>query len=83
VRHIPPMSVFITLEPPCQRHGGTEAVTADCYESPWFGRSRRFQIFTIEQLLKGARMQMTPIARTFKQMPKVKPAKLDQMTLDV
>jgi site-specific DNA-methyltransferase (adenine-specific) len=77
------MGVFITLEPPTAPME-TAAVTAGYYHSPgWHQDYRRIQILTIEDLLKGAQVQMPPTAQTFKQAPKAEPAKPDQMALDV
>ena len=77
------LGVFITLEPRSQDME-TEAVTAGFYHSPgWNQDYRRMQILTIEELLKGAQVQMPPTAQTFKQAPKVEPAKPDQPTLGV
>ncbi len=65
------LGVFITLEPPSQDME-TEAVTAGYYHSPgWNQDYRRVQILTIEDLLRGAQVQMPPTAQTFKQAPKV------------
>ena len=67
------LGVFITLEPPSQDME-TEAVTAGYYHSPgWNQDYRRIQSLTIEQLLKGAKVEMPPTAQTFKQAPKVEP----------
>ena len=78
------IGVFITLEPPTADMQ-TEALKAGYYHSPgWNQDYRRIQILTIEQLLKGAQVQMPPTAQTFKQASKVEPAKRDdQMALDV
>ena len=71
------LGVSITLEPPSQDMA-TEAVTAGYYHSPgWNQDYRRIQILTIEQLLKGAQVQMPPTAQTFKQAPKVEQATPD------
>lgn len=78
------MGVFVTLEPPT---GPMEkaALTAGKYHSPgWNKDYRRVQILTIEQLLKGAQVEMPPTAQTFKQAQKVEQVKPDdQLTLDV
>jgi hypothetical protein len=47
------------------------ALTAGKYHSPgWNQDYRRIQILTIEQLLKGVKVDMPPTAQTFKQAPK-------------
>ena len=65
--HIPTESVdLIYLDPPTAPME-TAAVTAGYYHSPgWNQDYRRIQILTIEQLLKGAQVQMPPTAQTFK-----------------
>jgi len=64
------IGVFITLEP-ATPDMQTEALKAGYYHSPgWNKDYRRVQILTIEQLLKGAEVQMPPTAQTFKQAPK-------------
>ncbi len=61
------IGVFITLDAPTADMQ-TEAVKAGFYHSPgWNKDYRRIQILTIEQLLKGAHLQMPPTAQTFKQ----------------
>jgi site-specific DNA-methyltransferase (adenine-specific) len=78
------MGVFLTLEPP-SRDMTTEAVSAGFYDSPgWGQRYPRLQIFTVEQLLRGAQVQMPPAHGTFKQAPKVEDdPKGKQLGLDV
>ena len=77
------LGVFITLEPPTAPME-TAAVTAGFYHSPgWNQDYRRIQILTIEQLLKGAPVQMPPTAQTFKQAPKAQVLKEDQPALDI
>jgi site-specific DNA-methyltransferase (adenine-specific) len=72
------MGVFITLEAPTSDMQ-MEAVKAGFYHSPGWNRDyRRVQILTIEQLLKGAQVQMPPTAQTFKQAPRADRAKEDQ-----
>ncbi|MCU0509788.1 MAG: restriction endonuclease, partial [Anaerolineae bacterium] len=54
------IGVFITLEAPTSEMV-TEAVKAGKYVSPGWGREyRRVQILTIEQLLRGAKVDMPP-----------------------
>jgi hypothetical protein len=78
-----PLGVLITLEPPSPDMD-TEAVSAGFYESPgWNQKYRRIQILTIEDLLKGAQVQMPPTAQTFKQAPKAEQAHPGQLPLDV
>ena len=77
------LGLFITLEPPTAPME-TAAVTAGYYHSPgWNQDYRRIQILTIENLLKGAQVQMPPTAQTFKLAPKAEQAKPDQLALDV
>jgi site-specific DNA-methyltransferase (adenine-specific) len=77
------IGVLITLEPPTGPME-TAAVTAGYYRSPgWNQDYRRIQILTIEDLLRGAQVQMPPTAQTFKQAPKAEQAKPGQMPLDV
>jgi site-specific DNA-methyltransferase (adenine-specific) len=75
------LGVFVTLEPPTKEMD-TEAVTAGHYHSPgWNQDYRRIQILTIEDLLRGAQVQMPPTAQTFKQAPKAEAGKGKQPTL--
>lgn len=54
------LGVFITLEPPTSEMQ-TEAVKAGFYHSKLFDQDYpRLQIFTIDELLKGAKVQMPP-----------------------
>jgi site-specific DNA-methyltransferase (adenine-specific) len=75
------LGVFVTLEP-TTKEMDMEAVTAGHYHSPgWNQDYRRIQILTIEDLLKGAQVQMPPTAQTFKQAPKSEAEKGKQPTL--
>lgn len=75
------MGVFVTLEPPTADMQ-TEAVKAGKYHSPgWNKDYRRVQILTIEQLLKGAQVEMPPTAQTFKQAQKAEAPKEAQPEL--
>lgn len=66
------MGALITLEPPTQPML-TEALSAGFYESPGWGQKYpRIQILTIEQLLRGATLNMPPTSVTFKQAARVK-----------
>ncbi len=66
------IGVLITLEP-ATAPMVKEAATAGFYESPgWHQKYPRLQILTIEQLLRGAQVQMPPAYGTFKQAQKVK-----------
>ena len=77
------MGVFVTLEAPTPDMQ-TEALKAGKYHSPgWNKDYRRVQILTIEQLLKGAKVDMPPTAQTFKQAPKAGESQPGQMPLDV
>lgn len=65
------LGVFVTLEPPTGNML-TEAVKAGKYTSPGWGKAYpRIQILTIEQLLKGAKVDMPPAATPYKAAPKV------------
>jgi site-specific DNA-methyltransferase (adenine-specific) len=66
------LGVFITLEDPT-RDMKTEAVSAGYYDSPgWNQKYQRIQIFTIAELLRGAKVDMPPQYGTFKPAQKVK-----------
>jgi len=61
------MGVFVTLEDPTADMR-TAAVKAGKYHSPGWNKDYwRVQILTVEQLLKGATVDMPPTAQTFKQ----------------
>lgn len=65
------IAVFLTLEPPTKEMS-VEAVSAGYYDSPGWGRKYpRIQILTVEELLKGASVQMPPAWGTFKQSDRV------------
>jgi len=65
------IAVFLTLEPPTKEMS-VEAVSAGYYDSPGWGRKYpRIQILTVEELLKGASVQMPPAWGTFKQSERV------------
>jgi site-specific DNA-methyltransferase (adenine-specific) len=76
------MGVFVTLESPtADMH--TEALKAGKYHSPgWNKDYRKVQILTIEQLLKGAPVDMPPTATTFKQAQKADKGKEGQEGFD-
>ena len=77
------IGVLITLEPPTGPME-TAAVTAGYYRSPgWNQDYRRIQILTIEDLLRGAQVQMPPTAQTFKQAPKAEQTQPGQLTFGV
>jgi DNA modification methylase len=64
------IGVFMTLED-ATKDMKTEAATAGFYHSPdWNKKYPRMQIFTIEELLQGAAVQMPPTARTYKRATK-------------
>lgn len=66
------MGIFLTLEEPT-RDMKTEAVSAGYYHSPgWHQDYPRLQIITIEELLRGTRVNMPPSHATFKQAQRVK-----------
>ncbi len=75
------IGVFITLEEPTSAMQ-KEAVSAGFYESPmWGDRHPRIQILTIEQLLKGAKVDMPPQHITFKQAQRINPDQKEQKRL--
>ena len=63
------IGIFITLEPPTSDMQ-TEAVSAGYYQSEFGTKFPRIQIYTIEELLKGAQVKMPPFRQTFKQAKK-------------
>jgi SAM-dependent methyltransferase len=67
------IGVLITLEKPT-RNMKAEAAGAGFYESPWQTKHPRVQLFTIEELLAGKKIDFPPSRdlRTFKKAPKVK-----------
>jgi hypothetical protein len=52
----------------------TEAASAGFYASPWGTEHPRMQVFTVEELLHGKKIDMPPTRdlRTFKKAPKAK-----------
>lgn len=75
------IGVFITLEEPTSAMT-KEAATAGFYESiTWDKKYPRIQILTIEELLRGAEVQMPPQHGTFKQAPRGKKAGPEQPSL--
>ena len=67
------IGVLITLEEPT-RNMKAEAAGAGFYESPWQTKHPKIQIFTIEDLLAGKKIDLPPSRdlRTFKKAPKAK-----------
>lgn len=62
----------------------TEAVSAGYYELPgWNQKYQRIQILTIAELLRGAKIDMPPQYRTFKQAQKVKQDGAEQSELEI
>ena len=78
------LSAFITLEDPSPQMI-KEAAEAGFYESTsWEGHYPKIQILTISQLLKGEKIKMPPIDKTFKKAEKVKTTKnTEQGKLDL
>ncbi len=75
------IGVFITLEEPTSAMT-KEAATAGFYESvTWDKKYPRIQILTIEELLRGAEVQMPPQHGTFKQAPRGKKSGPEQPSL--
>lgn len=67
------IGVLITLQKPT-KDMKKEAATADHYNSPW-GRHPKLQILTVEEILKGKRIDCPPLrhaSSTFKRAPKAK-----------
>ena len=65
------IGVFITPEPPTS-HMTREAISAGFYHSLGWGQDfPRIQILTIDELLHGAEIKMSPQIGTFKQAQKV------------
>jgi SAM-dependent methyltransferase len=67
------IGVLITLEEPT-RNMKAETAGAGFYESPWHTKHPRIQVFTIEELLAGKKIDFPPSRdlRTFKKAPKAK-----------
>src|SRR5579863_6686636 len=77
------IGVFITLEPP-SKDMISEAVSAGFYESPgWNQKYPRIQIKTIDELLKGARVDMPPQHGTFKQAKRVRESEQEQYQFEM
>ncbi len=76
------IGVLISMERPTKPMR-TEAASAEFYKSPW-GSHPALQILTIEQLLKGKKIDCPPLSqvnRTFKKAPKAKGKKQNQASL--
>jgi len=67
------IGVLITMEEPT-RNMNTEAAAAGFYQSPWQTKHPKLQLFTIEELLAGKKIDLPPSrdVRTFKKAPKAK-----------
>ena len=77
------MGVFVTLEPPTADMQAA-AVKAGKYHSPGWNKDYwRLQILTIDQLLRGAEVDMPPSAQTFKLAPKAEAVPEDQPKLEL
>jgi site-specific DNA-methyltransferase (adenine-specific) len=77
------MGVFITLEEP-SRDMRTEAVSAGFYRSQGWGQDYpQIQILTIEELLRGAEVQMPPQHGTFREAQRVRAQEPDHLRLDL
>jgi site-specific DNA-methyltransferase (adenine-specific) len=78
------IGVFITLEQPSEDMK-VEAVKAGSYTSDmWQQRYPKIQILTVDELLKGAQIQMPPSGYgTFKQAPKARKDEGKQTELDL
>ncbi len=69
------IGVLISMEPPTPPMKST-AASAGFYDSPWGTRHPRIQLLTIEELLRGKKVDMPPTRdeRTFKKAEKFKTA---------
>ncbi len=67
------VGVVITLQEPTQNMR-TEAASAGFYQSPWGTKHPRLQVFTVQELLEGEKIDIPPSRdlRTFKKAPKAK-----------
>jgi len=67
------IGVLLTLRQPT-RDMRKEAASAGFYDSPWGTKHPRLQIFTVQELLEGKKIDMPPTRdlRTFKKAPKAK-----------
>ena len=80
------IGVLISMQEPTSAMK-TEAVTAGFYESAlWRRKYPKVQLFTVEELLTGKRVEMPPIRQvgtTFKKAPKVTKQQSEQQELQV
>jgi site-specific DNA-methyltransferase (adenine-specific) len=77
------VGVLITLQSPTKAMI-QEAVSAGFYESPAWGKKYpKIQIFTIEDLLAGATIDMPPAWGTFKQAQRIEKEKPVQTAMDL
>ena len=80
------IGVLISMQEPTSAMK-TEAVTAGFYESTLWGKKYpKIQLFTVEELLTGKKVEMPPIRQveaTFKKAPKVTKQKGEQQELQV
>ena len=75
------MGLFITLEE-STRDMRTAAADAGVYYSPGWGKAYpKIQIFTVEELMNGAAVNMPPIQATFKRAEKENGKDFDQLGL--
>lgn len=67
------IGALITLQEPMQTMRA-EGASAGFYESPWGTKHPRLQVFTVEELLRGKKLDIPPSRdlRTFKKAPKAK-----------
>lgn len=73
------IGVLITLQPSSSEMR-KEAANSPVYESPW-GKHRSIQIFTIEQLIDGGRIDMPPIRAGGTTLPTIRRAAPEQESL--
>ena len=80
------IGILISMQEPTSSMK-TEAVTAGFYESALWGRKYpKVQLFTVEELLTGKKIEMLPIRQvgaTFKKAPKVTKQQGEQQELQV
>jgi len=80
------IGVLISMQEPTSSMR-TEAVTAGFYESALWGKKYpKIQLFTVEELLTGKKVEMPPmrqVGATFKKAPKVRKQKDEQQELQV
>ena len=77
------MGVFVTLEPPTAEMQAAAVKAGKYHSQGWNKDYWRLQILSIEQLLKGAEVDMPPTAQMFKVAPKAGGSPGDQPKLEL